>query len=141
MDKLWVLAAATTHARLFEARSLLKPLSQIHEFHYPEGRLHERDVYADKPGRMFDRMGEGRHAMEAPDVRDQQHHEFSREIAEYLQEGLASQRYSRLVLVAPPDFLGALREHLGSEVEKRIERTIHKNLVEVDPGKLHEYIF
>lgn len=141
MENIWILVAEGTRARIYEARSLLKPLSEVHLFQFPEGRLHGGDVYADRPGRSFDRMGEGRHAMEEPDFRNQQHHQFSREIAEYLEQGRVRHAFSRLILIAPPDFLGALREHLGPELEKQIERTIHKNLVDAAPDKIHDYIF
>ena len=141
MEKLWILVAESTHARLFEAKSLTKPLNEVHEFSFPEARLHERDIYSDRPGRVNDRMGEARHAMEGPDIRNQQHHDFSRQIADYLDDGRQRNAFQRLILIAPPDFLGALRDHLGHEVEKRIERTIHKNLAGADAQKIHDYIF
>ncbi len=141
MEKLWILVAESTRARLFEANSLLKPLSEIHEFQFPEGRLHGGDVYADRPGRQFDRMGEGRHAMESPDIREQQHRQFSHEIAEHLEKGRLKNAFARLILIAPPDFLGSLREHLSEPLKKQVERTIHKNLVNAAPEKIHSYIF
>jgi protein required for attachment to host cells len=95
---------------------------------HPEGRLKNRDIDADKPGRAFDSHGQGRHALERERMPTEQ-------LAGMLDEGRVRERYDQLVLVAEPRFLGWLRDALSPETTQRVVASLDKDLGEVD---LHE---
>lgn len=95
-------------------------------------KLPGREAEADRPGRTFDRAGEGRHAYEPPtDPRRKQKEEFARAIAAVLTEGADDGSYDRLVLVAPPKTLGDLRALLPKRVARCVTDEVPKGLIEV----------
>ena len=62
-----------------------------------------RELGSDRPGRVHDRMGPGRHAM-APrvDWHEFEKTRFAREVATALNRAAGGQAFDRLILVAPP---------------------------------------
>ena len=53
---------------------------------------------------------------------------FAREIAQMLEAGALSDTFDRLVIVAPPHFLGLLRKCLSPHTEQRLDITVNKDL-------------
>lgn len=140
MEKTWIVVADSTHARIFYACNRVQPLTPVTELSFPEARLREQDIYSDRPGRTFESANDSRSAMEAPNVRDQQH-EFAREICDALDKGRNKGKFEKLVLVAPPAMLGSLRHSLGNQLSKQVARCIDKNLTGEPEQTLRGYIF
>lgn len=141
MEKTWIVVADSSHARIFSAANRVKPLTAVTEFSFPESRLRDQDIYSDRPGRLFESANESRSAIEPPDIREQQHHAFAREICEALDAGRNRQRFDALMIVAPPAFLGALRQNMNDQLEKMVDKSVQKNLVNVEETRLREYLF
>ena len=141
MEKTWIVVAESTRARIFFAKNRVQPLEELHSLSFPEGRLRDQDIVTDRPGRTHESANDSRSAMEAPDIRDQQQHEFAREICSYLEKGRNKNQYEALVLVAPPTFLGALRDVMNGHLGKMVTKTEQKNLATEDAAKIHGYIF
>jgi protein required for attachment to host cells len=57
---------------------------------------------------------------------------FAQQLADMLNKGTSQRSFDGLVLVAPPHFLGLLRNRLSSEVEKRLLRVVHKDYTSLD---------
>ena len=71
------------------------------------------ELGTDRPGRSFDLVGSGRHAMESPsDLHREQKRQFARRVAETIRARQATKSFDRLVLVAPPVTMGDLRAAL-----------------------------
>ncbi len=110
---IWILVADSARARLLGAAHRAAPLQEIEDLVHPEGRMHPRDITSDLPGRTFDRQGQGRHAYEPPTgPKEKAVLEFARAIAQELEKARREGLFEHLHLVAAPEFLGILRQHL-----------------------------
>lgn len=142
MQKTWVVAAESSRARIFSLENRIAPLRAVDDLSNPVARTHERDLISDRPGRSFDSGGEGRHSME-PQV-DPKHHEavaFAKRINERLEQGRTKGDFEELILIAPPEFLGILRQNLNGNTVKHVTKTIAKHLVQKDETEIREYLF
>jgi protein required for attachment to host cells len=129
----WVVTADSTSANVFEILKIGGDFRPITEFKHAEGQMKGSDLASDRPGRAFDSGGTGRHAM-APQV-DLKAHEadvFAREVCEFIDNARVKNRFERLVVVAPPDFLGRLRQHISPEANKLVTESLAKNLLGCD---------
>jgi protein required for attachment to host cells len=120
-NKIWVLVADSSRARLLGAAHRAAPLQEMEDLVHTEGRLHPRDITSDLPGRAFDRHGQGRHAYEPPtDPKEKAALEFARAVAHELEKARQEGRFERLHVVAAPEFLGLLRQHLHEATKAHI---------------------
>lgn len=141
MKRTWVVVAESSRARIFATAGPRAGLEEIQGFAQPEARLKERDLVSDSHGRSFDSGGTGRHAM-GREV-DQKHHEamvFSKSIAEHLRRARSDGSYDKLILIAPPAFLGLLRKSLHQCCTDRVVATVNKNLVQHDPADIRDHL-
>jgi len=126
VQKTWVVVADRSRARIFSVATPRGPLNELEDLVHPEARAHERDLTSDRPGRSSDQ-----HVLGTPhSARDQQAHEFAREIAERLEHGRVGAQFERLVVVAAPDLLGMLRKTMNSHVTKMVVREMDKNVTQ-----------
>ena len=133
MEKIWVLVADANRARYFETDSPTGDLRETTDMVHPESRLHERAIRTDKPGRAFDRSGQGRHALsERESIREQSAIAFAIEIADHLDNARTKHSFDRLIVVAPPKFLGELRERLDDNVRDLITLELDKDLAHIE---------
>ena len=96
----------------------------IESIAHPEGRMKNRDMLTDSPGRSFDSMGGQRHSMESrqnPHRREEQ--TFARTLSLRLMTQLEKKPFSGVFLIAPPHLLGLLRKNLPDSLEKKWELT------------------
>jgi protein required for attachment to host cells len=133
MDNIWVLVADSGRARLFEAVGAKAPLEEQTDLVMPRARLQEQDLGSDRPGRSFDSAGGGRHAMEPrTPAKEVESDRFAARIAALLDSERVAGAYTRLVLVAPPSFLGQLRDALSDQVRALVSIELDKDLVRFD---------
>jgi protein required for attachment to host cells len=86
-----------------------------------------RELGADRPGRAQESAAAMRHAIEPKtDPHREAKRLFARQLAERLEA--AAGKYERLLLVAPPTFLGDLRGELGGVARQRLRGTVDKDL-------------
>lgn len=129
MVVIWVLVADGSRARLFQAQGARGGLTELDTWVHPESRLKERDLVTDAPGQDRDRGSAGRHGFnEHSSAHDHEIETFAREIAHNLTKALNEDRFGRLVLCAPPRFLGLLRDLLPASVQQRIRHEVAKDL-------------
>lgn len=129
MDKTWILVADRAHARIFENTGPHSGLNLVREIEHPEGRLQNREIGTDKPGRSFDSHGQGRHALGTEyDPTEHLSQQFAKSLADALEEGRTHNRYERAVLVAEPRFLGLIRDAMSDSARDRISATVNKDL-------------
>lgn len=141
MSDFWIVVADDGNARLFFSDKIRVELNEIEVLTNPDARVHERDLNATAPGRSFDRGGPGRHAMQPPSYTRESHaRRFARRIADRLEDGLRRNRYQRLILIAPPDFLGLLRREIPEDVVSRLNLDLPKDLVREKTPAVLEHI-
>lgn len=104
----------------------------------PDAHLHNRDLKSDRPGRVFDhaaspggrRGATAHHATGSErDPRRIEAERFARKIASALETAHEHGDFERLVVMAPPAFLGLLRDAIPTSVRATITAEIAKNLV------------
>lgn len=137
MAKNWLIVADQANARVFSVgkpRSRLKELAQIE---HPAGRLRNQRFDADRPGRAFQTTGNKRHALQRKvDPRTQQAMVFARTVADQIERARLSGELERLVLVAPPKFLGMLRGALGGAINNILQGEFPMNLTAMKPNEI-----
>ena len=130
----WIIVAHRAGARILShSRSGLQLVSDIE---HDAGKLKDGEINADRPGRAYDRMGGGRHAMSSEETpHDHVAANFARELAEVLRTARNEHRFEQIVLVAEPRFLGMLRGALDKQTAALVHGTVGKDLAHVS---LHE---
>ena len=141
----WILIANRTGARIYRNGGTTEGLILLKDIPHEEGRLKDREIDTDKPGRSFSMNSSERHAMShklAPT--DHLADQFAKELADLLEEGRTQNRYERLILVAAPSFLGRLRLALSKGTAEKVFATLAKELTHLTqrelPGHLHSVI-
>ncbi len=129
MARTWIMVAEEGRARLLGREKLKSSLSEIESFTNPAGHMHETALTSDLPGRAS-ATGAGRHKMGAENGPKAHASEvFAKSLADRLDDGRKQNHCERLVLVAPPKFLGLLRGHLSDESTRMVVKSLDKNLV------------
>ncbi len=142
----WVLVSSASRARLFVAGDK-KDLKLVQEFDHPEGRARAHDLTSDRPGRTQQSPGNSsggaskgsRSGMEPhTDPKTVEAEIFARSLATMLDKGLSSNTTAHLLLVAPPHFLGQLREALSDSVKKRVSASLDKDFDHLNVQEISE---
>ncbi len=142
MTKTWILAAESSRAKLYSSNSKIAPFIEVATLVHPESRMHEGDLVSDRNGNDGGSYGQGPHVFDnKTSAHKHEHMIFAKQIAERLEQGRNRGEFESLVLVAPPAFLGLLREHLNKSLLAMVSRQIHKNLVQQSPDILRDQIF
>lgn len=115
----WVVVADAGSAHVYEGEVLLEELHAVPNvtFTHQTGTGHGgREAHHDPH-----LLNEGR---------------FARAVAHAINEGLTQHRFERLVLVAPPHFLGDLRAELSTLAARAVVGSIHHDWTKVQPHML-----
>lgn len=137
--KTLVLTADDARARLFENAGPGRGLTELEDMdvHTVPGAGVK---YADRPGRMNAAPGMAQHALTEPQeiLEDQAREGFARAIAEELETRFDAGHFDRLVLVAAPDMLGALRDALSDKLTAAVVAERDRDYVKLDPAEVAE---
>ena len=134
----WIVLADAASARMYAPQANGRDWTLVAELAHPQSRAKDSELGRGKPGRVKQSAG-GRSAMEPHTPRKKVEMEkFARQIAQALDDALVRKAYDRLVLVAPPAFVGLLRGTLAERVAQRISATVEKDYLHLDPPELRE---
>jgi protein required for attachment to host cells len=140
MKLAWILVADSARARLFTVDTLSSPLLEINDFSHTEARLHDREITSDLPGKIKS-TGAGGHAFEQPtDPKKHEIDNFAQTIARYLETAHNANRFEQLLIVAPPGFLGSLRNHLPEQIKKLVSFELDKEITLLSPSEIRQYL-
>jgi protein required for attachment to host cells len=140
MDKIWVLVANGSEARLFEMDDHTKDLSLLDAIDHPESRKKGSELSSDRSGHyQGERTGATHGAFNEPiDPKSYEIERFAMDLAGLLEEGRAGSRYKEVVVVASPHFHGLLNKHLNKQVEKMVSHHIEKDYTHVTEQEMLE---
>lgn len=141
MSGTWIVVADSSRARFFSMENRSDPLQELEGMAHAEGRMRGQDEVSDRQGGLAGGHGEGGHPFEAPT--DVKHHEaevFARQIADKLEQGRVNHDYQKLILVAPPAFLGTLRQQLSTHVQEMVTESHDKHLVTETEPSIRQHI-
>jgi len=88
-------------------------------------------IGTDAPGRTFNSVGSARSAVEQTDWHDQAERAFLTQLAQHLEEALASGKTKSLIIVASPRALGVIRPAYSQAVKGAVRIEVDKDLVKM----------
>ena len=121
MEATWFVVADRSQAQLFEVEGTkLKPkLKPLETIEHPEGRRAEaRRTGASSSSGMRDLL------VDNNNLQQEQDRKFIRQLLERLTQAQHSKQFDRLVIAAPADFVGRLRELAARSLSKSVVREI-----------------
>ncbi|MEY3807158.1 MAG: hypothetical protein RI893_134 [Pseudomonadota bacterium] len=140
MKLTWILVADGARARIFTTDTPSSPLEEIEDFSHTEGRLHDRDITSDLPGRIKSASAGGHALEQATDPKQHETDNFAHLIAHYLEDAYNVNRFEQLLLVAAPSFLGLLRKHLSEPIKQRVCLELDKDLTMMNATSIRQHL-
>lgn len=137
----WFVVANRSLARFFETEGGIKGWRALQEIPHPEGKLKNREIETDRKGASMVHGGANSPVHGGGDKGEAAFHvmqEFARSIAKVIENGRVHNAYDRLVLVAPPRFLGELKNSLSPKAEGLVYRTLDQELTRLDDAALRQ---
>lgn len=138
-DELYILTADRARARLFRGLTPIKELEELESWEHKIGRRKDSEIYTDRPGGN-EETGAGHHTYARETGHDPENDRFAKELAQYLEKARQKGEFKNLVLVAAPEFLGALRQKLSKECKETLYSTIDKDLVHQDKRSIVKHL-
>jgi protein required for attachment to host cells len=132
-----IVVADNSRARVFSSYPNFSELDEQEDFVHNAARFLNQELVADAAGKSVDQ-----HGSLDPATSAKAHEEeiFAKSLAKHLKELHNRDHYKKLVLVAPPKFLGLLRRELHRTLDKLVTKTIDKDLTLCSVDELIEYL-
>lgn len=148
MKKTLVLAANAGRARFFIAESDDQPWQEIHDMVNQPARQRDADLETDRMGptsagkSLHNTGGALPNKTYQPAQSPTEHltDKFARDINDYLAPRQRAGEFSQLVVSAPPQFLGLLRQLLDPHVRALATLEINKDYTQLRPDELRQQI-
>jgi protein required for attachment to host cells len=137
----WVVTADSAKADFFEVDRIGGDFKPVACLTHEQGKKKGQELISDRPGRAFDSAGLGRHAMSTQvDPREHEADVFAREVGETLELGRTRGSFERLIVLAPPDFLGKLRKSITPAANKLVVESVPKSVVGMGPEEIRKRV-
>lgn len=135
-----IVACSAAEARLWQSSSRFGDWEFLIAMSHPSATKSEAQFASDRPGRAFDTVGAGRHALSQSES-GQQHEMlvFARQVANYLNRAIANDEFAHIVLIGAPKFLGCLRAGLSDAARRAVVLETSKNLTDFDADAIKKY--
>lgn len=131
----WLVIANRKQAQFFKVETL-QDLHLIQTLTLDQFAEEIKD-YSDRPGRGNERFGPSRHAIDrSTSPKEREIQVFAHHVGQFLSHSFNKNEFARLYLAAPPDFLGHLRDVLGKNISRAIEKEVAKDLVQQSPQQV-----
>lgn len=132
----YIVASDAARARIFAHDH--GALREIETLVHPESQQHTGDL---RTGSRGEQGGGGATRSQrqtgSDDATPQKHAAlFAKEVAEFLRQARTQGRADSFVLIAEPQFLGALRQKLDAPTRDQVVKEIDKNLSRADEGEI-----
>lgn len=139
--RIWVLIADAGRAKVLESTRPGTPLREVEGLAFTNDLPPSRDILADRPGRSFESVGSARHAQENPaDPHRELKRGFAGKLSRALESRLHSNQFDQLVVIAPPPFMGDLRDAWSATVRTRIIYELTRDLTKIPNDELQRYL-
>ena len=144
MDKTWILVADAHRARCFERDGPTSAHVELASFVYPQDRIpHGRTVIqlSANAGKGHGRTAHSGTQFEPhTELHSKERGDFATELTAYLNQGVAAQRCSDLVLIASSPMLGELKPGLSPAASAMLRRCVAKDLTHYQGPELQQRI-
>ncbi|MEO3433865.1 host attachment family protein [Inquilinus sp. CAU 1745] len=136
----WIVVADGGKALFLQNRGVGKGLSTAPLEDMIADNPADREQGTDRPGRAYSSVGPGRSAYDETDWHRFGKEQFAREVARRLNDAAQRGRFDRLIVIAPPQALGDLRQELDRKSRQRIHAEIPKDLTNHDLPSIESQI-
>lgn len=144
MNKTWILVANSRRARCFERHDTSHALTELADFVYPQLKISNDLDAGDLTGAAGKGHGRTAHAgtqfEPKTDERAKERIGFARNLVDYLNEGVAGQRCTGIVLIASSQMLGELKPLLSIAAGKALQTCIASDLTHYRGPELKQRI-
>ncbi|NOT83377.1 MAG: host attachment protein [Methylococcaceae bacterium] len=140
MKLTWILVADNTRARFFTVTTPSSELTEFDGLEHPEGRLHDREITSDLPGRIKASDGVGHAFSQQTDPKAHESAVFAKFISDCLIEAFNAHKFEQLILVAGPDLLGLLRQQLPEQLQKQVCFELDKTLTSLSAADIRQHL-
>ncbi len=129
----WILVADGARARIFINIGVGKGLSEHPERSFFGSRRQTREIGTDRPGRTFDSVGAGRHAISPPsDPHERVEAAFACGVVTWLDGQERAGAFARLIVLADPRTLGVVRRALTPKLAARLSAELAGDFTRAD---------
>jgi protein required for attachment to host cells len=148
MDTTWIVTANTGRARVFSESNPAQALQEIEDMVNTAARMRTAEIYTDRLGptaasKSIHNTGgpTPTKQYEPPQTPEEQEAEsFAKDISAFLLKAHREGQFQKLVLIAAPKFLGALRMFLDPQLKPLIRLEINKDYTHSNGQQLREQI-
>ncbi|MBF8223471.1 host attachment protein [Halomonas sp. 328] len=135
----YIVVADAARARVFTREGL--KLEEKESLVHAEGRLHEGDLVTDGGGEVHESMARTSRTSGGENVASHHHAEiFAKQVAECIYRARVGNHLRKLILVAPPRFLGILRDKLDDATHKLLIHSLPKDLSKASLADIQEAV-
>lgn len=137
----WVIVGDSARARFYKTKNAISDFQEFQTLIHNESRMLEQELTSDRSGNGHDTTGMNRFNL-SPDqsTKQKESEKFAREIASYLEKSRTENKFSQLVVVAAPKFLGQLRNELSDSCKKMIVSEYDKNISHMPTHELRSHL-
>lgn len=132
----WILVANASTAKLYANDGPHHGLELVKEFDHPDSRRKNADLSSDRSGAM--QMAGNGHGARQPQStpKENEARHFAQELAGQLHLGRCRNEAHRMILVAPPAFMGLLNATLDDHTEQIVSNRFEKDYTKAPPQEL-----
>lgn len=118
---LWILVGNASRARLFATDAKAEgDWLLVEEFQHDESRAKSSELFNQPDNPNAGTLHKPQPENEPDARRELEHDRFARELSGYLDKAHDRHAFDKLVIAAPPEFLGRIRRLLSSRVKQRV---------------------
>ncbi|MFD2191440.1 host attachment protein [Pistricoccus aurantiacus] len=123
----YIVVADAARARIFLRDNA--SMTEKENLAHAEGRLHEGDLVTDSRGDVHESTSTTSRGAGGENVASEHEDEmFAKQVADRLYDARVKNDLEQLILVAPPKFLGLLKDNLDKPTQKLVIHTLSKDL-------------
>jgi protein required for attachment to host cells len=137
----WVLIADAGRARILLNEGPGRGLKEVKGMTFERELPRAHDLVADRQPRAIESVGHARHAIDGKaDPRRKEKRKLIEELAEVLDHALAQDKYDNLVIVAPAQALGDMRQAITEPVRKVVLHEVNLDLTKTPDTELGSHL-
>lgn len=135
MDKTWILIANSERARCFERHASDHSLTELTDFVHPRASLTDDD------SKGHGRTGHARTQFEPrTEAQDKSRNDFSRQLADYINDAVTGKRCNSMVLIANSPMLGEIKPLLNLDASTALKRSVASDLTQFTGIELRKHL-
>lgn len=138
----WILVCDASRAVLYGTEKREDEWQLLRALSEPESRMKTSELTPTEPGHAAKSKGGTRHtAFETETTaKGASIGRFAQKLADALDEGITGRQYDRLVLIAPPRFLGLVKQRLSAETAASLCATVSKDYTLCNAREVRERV-